>query len=54
MNRVVEIFLWLIIASLVVLVIMNPTGFAVAVQTIGSQTQGIMTTLTGSGYKRAA
>ena len=54
MNRITEIFLWLIIASLVVLVIMNPTGFAVAVSTIGSQVQGVMTTLSGSGYKRAS
>jgi hypothetical protein len=53
-GKITEVFLWLVIASLIVLIIMNPGGFAVAVSTIGTQVQGVMTTLTGSGYKRAS
>lgn len=49
-----DIIMWIIIASLVVLVIMNPSGFATDVSSVGGVVNTESTTLTGSGYKKAA
>jgi hypothetical protein len=45
-----DIILWLIIASALVLVIMNPSGFSQDVAAIGGFTTKESTILTGSGY----
>lgn len=52
MKGVLDVIMWLIVASLVVLVIMNPQGFATDVAAIGNFTTNESTILTGSGYKR--
>lgn len=49
-----DIAMLLVIGSLIVLVIMNPQGFATDVSSVSSFTQGESTILTGSGYKKAA
>ena len=49
-----DVVMWLIVASLVVLVIMNPSGFAKAVSSVGSVVTTESTILTGSGYKMAS
>jgi len=54
MKGILDVIMWLIVASLIVLVIMNPAGFASDVSAIGGFTTGESTILTGSGYKRAA
>ena len=51
LSGILDIALWLILASLVVLIIMNPKGFTQDVGSIGTATQGESTILTGSGYK---
>jgi hypothetical protein len=53
-GGVLDIIMWLIIGSLVVLIIMNPGGFSQDVGSVGTFTQGESTILTGSGYKKAA
>ena len=53
-KTVTEIVLWVIVASLGVLVIMNPFGFTQDVTAVGGVVTGESTILTGSGYKRAA
>jgi hypothetical protein len=52
-GAIVEIILWVIVASLVVLVIMNPQGFTSAVGAVGNFTMGESKLLTGSGYQKA-
>jgi hypothetical protein len=47
----IEIIMWLIVASLVVLVVMNPKGFSAAVTSVGGLITGESSILTGSGYK---
>ena len=46
-----DIMLWIIIASVIVLVIMNPKGFSSDVSSVGGFITGESTILTGSGYK---
>jgi hypothetical protein len=53
MNKVVEVVLWLIIASLVVLVIMNPKGFVAAMGQFTGLVTGESKILTGAGYSTA-
>jgi hypothetical protein len=53
MNKGVEIILWLIIASLVVLVIMNPKGFVAAMTSFTGLITGESRILTGAGYASA-
>lgn len=53
-RALMDIFMWIIIASLVVLVVMNPSGFAQDVSAVGGFVTGESTILTGSGYKRSA
>lgn len=53
-NVVVEIVLWIVVGSLVVLAIMNPKGFTAAVSSIGGLVMGESKILTGSGYQQAA
>jgi hypothetical protein len=50
---ILDIALWIILASVAVLVIMNPTGFATDVSAVGTQVNTLSTTLSGSGYKLA-
>lgn len=45
-----ETILWLIVASLVVLVIMHPLGFVQDVSSVSGAIQGESKILTGSGY----
>lgn len=52
-KAVLDIMLWIILASVAVLVIMNPTGFATDVGAVTGGVNTISTTLTGSGYKLA-
>lgn len=54
MDKVVEIVLWLIIASLVVLVIMNPKGFVAAMTSFTGLITGESKILTGANYNKAA
>lgn len=54
MSSVLDVIMWLIIASLVVLVIMNPSGFSQDVSALGNYSIGQTTILTGSGYKKAS
>jgi len=52
-TQILGVVLMLIVASLVVLFIMNPNGFSSAIRAVGGQAGGESTILTGSGYKRA-
>jgi hypothetical protein len=45
-----EAFLWIIIAAALVLIIMNASKFATAVTAVGTQTNTLAKTLSGSGY----
>lgn len=54
MKAILDISMWLILASLVVLVIMNPTGFSSDVSSVGDFVQGESKVLTGTGYKKAS
>lgn len=47
MGKIVEVISWLIVASLVVLVITHPNGFAKDATALGSVTTGVMHELTG-------
>lgn len=49
-HMVMDIFMWIIIASLVVLVVMNPKGFSTDVSSVGGFVTTESTVLTGSGY----
>lgn len=52
-KGVLDVIMWLIVGSLIVLIIMNPSGFAKDVGAVGGAVQGESTILTGSGYKMA-
>lgn len=52
-GAIVEIILWVIVASLIVLVVMNPKGFTAAVTSVGNIGMGESRLLTGSGYQMA-
>lgn len=52
LSGALDIALWLILASLVVLIIMNPKGFTQDVGQIGTTTAQESSILTGSGYKQ--
>lgn len=54
MRTVTEIILWFILASLAVLVIMNPKGFIDSFNAVGSFALTAGSQLSGSGYKKAA
>jgi hypothetical protein len=54
LKSVTEVILWIIVASLVVLVVMNSFGFVQAVTAVGGVVTGESTILTGSGYKKAS
>ena len=47
-----DIIMWIIIGSALVLVIMNPSGFSQDVTAVGGFVTGESTILTGSGYKK--
>lgn len=49
---VLDIIMYLIVASLVVLIIMNASNFATAVSAIGGLVTGESKILTGSGYNK--
>lgn len=55
-KGVLDVIMWLIIASALVLVIMNPKGFSQDVTSVGGFVQGESTILTGApkvtGYKQ--
>jgi hypothetical protein len=51
---VMEVIYWVIVASLVVLVIMNPSGFVSDVGSVGTASTNLSKTLSGSGYVKAA
>lgn len=51
MKGILDIAMWLIVASLVVLVITNPTGFASDVSAIGTFVQGESSILSGGGAR---
>lgn len=53
MQGVLDIAMWIILGSLVVLIIMNPSGFSQDVSAIGGGVQGESKILTGSGYVKA-
>jgi hypothetical protein len=52
-KGVLDVVMWIIIGSLIVLIIMNPSGFAQDVGAVGGAVQGESSVLTGSGYKKA-
>jgi len=52
-SETVGIIIMLIIASLVVLFIMNPNGFSSMIKSVGGQAAGESTVLSGSGYRKA-
>ena len=53
-ENFMDIIMWLIVAALVVLVIMNAQNFATAISSIGTQANGTLGILSGSGYKAAS
>jgi len=54
MKVILDVAMWIIIASLIVLVIMNPAGFSQDVSSISTFVTGESKILTGSGYQKAA
>lgn len=52
--RAMDVVMLLVIGSLVVLVVMNPSGFSQDVTSVGGFVTGESTILTGSGYKKAS
>lgn len=58
LSNIMDVVLWLIIGSALVLVIMNPRGFSQDVQAIGGFVTGESTILAGApnktGYKQVA
>jgi len=52
-KGILDVIMWLIVGSLIVLIIMNPSGFAQDVGSIGGAVQGESTVLTGSGYRKS-
>lgn len=53
MSTVTKVIMWVILAAIAVLVIKNSSGFTNAVGAVGTQSNNLVTTLTGSGYKGA-
>ena len=51
-KAVLDIALWIILASVAVLVIMNPQGFATDVSAVGGVVTSESKILTGTGYVR--
>lgn len=49
-----DIAYYLILAAIIVLIVMNASRFAVAVNAVGSTTSNVLGTISGSGYKLAA
>lgn len=49
-KGILDVIMWLIVGSLIVLIIMNPSGFAKDVGAVGGEVRGESTVLTGSGY----
>jgi hypothetical protein len=49
---ILDIIMYIIVASLVVLIVMNASNFATAVTSIGGLITGESTILTGSGYNK--
>jgi hypothetical protein len=49
-KMVMDIFLWVTLGSIVVLIIMNPSGFASAVTSVGGFIDNTATILSGSNY----
>jgi hypothetical protein len=49
-----DIVTWIIVGSLIVLIIMNPKGFATDITAIGSVVGGESALLSGQGYKPMA
>lgn len=49
-----DIPLLLIIGAIIVAILMNPRGFATATTSIGGATSGVLSTISGSGYKLAS
>lgn len=49
---ILDIIMYLIVASLVVLIVMNASGFATAVTAVGGLVQGESKVLSGSGYSK--
>lgn len=55
MGRIfLDVVLWLIIGSALVLVIMNPQGFTADISSISGFVQGESKILTGTDYRKAA
>lgn len=52
-NWIGEFFLWVIVAAVIVLIIMNADKFAKAVTAVGTQGNTLVKTLSGSGYTLA-
>lgn len=52
-KDVLDIAMYLIIAAIVVLIVMNAKGFATAVSSVGSAVNSTLGTISGSGYKLA-
>ena len=52
-KDILDISMYLIIAALVVLIVMNSKGFATAVSSVGSTVNSTLGTISGSGYKLA-
>lgn len=53
-KDVLDIAMYLIVAALVVLIVMNAKGFATAVTSTSSAVNSTLSTISGSGYKKAA
>lgn len=53
MNYVSEWIMWIIVASIVVLIVMNPDGFVKSITGIGTVVNNESKTLSGTGYVRA-
>jgi hypothetical protein len=52
-KAILDVALWIIIASVFVLVIMNPQGFATDVSAVGGAVTSESKVLTGTGYVKA-
>jgi hypothetical protein len=53
-RTIMDIVMLFVLASLAVLIIMNPSGFAQDVTSLGGYAIAQTTVFTGSGYKKAA
>ena len=52
-KAILDIAMWIIVGSLVVLAVMNAKNFSTDVTAIGNAVEGESTILSGSGYKLA-